>query len=342
MTTSLECLGWTDSLQQQLDALADPTLVPMRVTIEHQDRYTLLGESKQVDAHLRGLLLQEARDGGPRPVVGDWVALSEKGTIDHLFERHSAFQRVSPRGRVQVISANVDLVLIVTSCNAEFNLRRMERYLSAVWDSGADAAVVLTKIDLCEDPERYAQDLTSVVGDTPVFAVATPQGVGVEALSSVLSTGKTVALVGSSGVGKSTLANALLGVPLFKTAAIREDDAKGRHTTTRRELVLLSDERGILIDTPGMRELQISSADEGLETAFADVHALAAKCQFRDCRHLQEPGCAVRGEIAGPRLKNFQALRSEGLSSKKERNKAERSSHRGSTRGQKRKGKAKR
>jgi ribosome biogenesis GTPase len=243
---------------------------------------------------------------------------------------------------VQVISANVDLVLIVTSCNAEFNLRRMERYLSAVWDSGADAAVVLTKIDLCEDPERYAQDLTSVVGDTPVFAVATPQGVGVEALSSVLSTGKTVALVGSSGVGKSTLANALLGVPLFKTAAIREDDAKGRHTTTRRELVLLSDERGILIDTPGMRELQISSADEGLETAFADVHALAAKCQFRDCRHLQEPGCAVRGEIAGPRLKNFQALRSEGLSSKKERNKAERSSHRGSTRGQKRKGKAKR
>jgi ribosome biogenesis GTPase len=313
----------------------------MRVTIEHQDRYTLLGAEKQVDAHLRGLLLQEAQSGGPRPVVGDWVALAEQGTIHHLFERHSAFQRLSPRGRVQVIAANVDLVLIVTSCNAEFNLRRMERYLSAVWASGANAAVVLSKIDLCDDPEDYAKQLTEVVGETPVFAVATPQGIGVDALAALLSPGKTIALVGSSGVGKSTLANALLGVPLFKTAAIREEDAKGRHTTTRRELVLLSDQRGILIDTPGMRELQISSAEEGLETAFADIQALAASCQFRDCRHLQEPGCAVRGEVAANRLKNFQALRVEGVS-KKERGKAERSAHRGSTRGHKRKGKTKR
>ncbi len=342
MTTSLECLGWTDSLQQQFESLADATLVPMRVTIEHQDRYTLLGKTKHVDAHLRGLLLQDAQQGGPRPVVGDWVALSEQGTIYHLFERHSAFQRVSPRGKVQVISANVDLVLIVTSCNAEFNVRRMERYLSAVGDSGADSAVVLSKIDLCDDANTYAHELAGVVGTTPVFQVATPQGAGVDALAALLSAGKTIALVGSSGVGKSTLANALLGVPLFKTAAIREADAKGRHTTTRRELVLLSEQRGILIDTPGMRELQIGNADDGLETAFADVLALAADCQFRDCRHLQEPGCAVRGEIAPSRLKNFQALRSEGVSSKKERSKAERSAHRGNTRGRKRKGKAKR
>jgi ribosome biogenesis GTPase len=314
----------------------------MRVSIEHQDRYTLIGETKQCDAHLRGRLLQEAKRGGPRPVVGDWVGLSEEGTIHHLFERSTAFQRISPRGRVQVIAANVDQVFIVTSCNAEFNLRRIERYLSAVWDSGARAVVVLTKIDLCDDPDSYLAQLDDIIGDTPVFAVATPSGVGVDEIRPLLERGKSIALVGSSGVGKSTLANALLGVPLFKTAEIREEDAKGRHTTTRRELVVLSDDRGILIDTPGMRELQVTSAESGLDTAFADIQELAAQCQFRDCRHLQEPGCAVRDKISPSRLKNFQTLRAEGKSTRAEKSRTAKTVHRGSTRGGKRKGKTKR
>lgn len=342
MTIFLECLGWTEFFQAQRDALKDTSLVPMRVTIEHQDRYTLMGETEQLDAHLRGKLLQDAQRGGPRPVVGDWVGLSDQGTIHHLFKRSTAFQRMSPRGRVQVIAANVDLVLIVTSCNAEFNLRRIERYLSAVWESGAKAAVVLTKIDLCEDADSYQDQLAEIVGDTPFFPVAPPLGQGLEQLRPLLQPGKTIALVGSSGVGKSTLANALLGVHLFKTAAIREEDAKGRHTTTRRELVVLSDDRGILIDTPGMRELQVASAESGLTTAFADIQELAAHCQFRDCQHLKEPGCAVRGQISVSRLKNFQTLLAEGKSTRSEQSKMARTVHRGNTRGQKRKGKTKR
>ena len=341
MHRPLDSLGWTEELQTQLDALGDDSLTPMRVAIEHQDRYTIIGEHEERDAHLRGLLLKEAASGGPRPVTGDWVALSDKGTIDHVFERRTAFRRLSPRGQIQVISANVDLVMVVTSCNAEFNLRRMERYLSAVAESGAAAAVVLTKVDLCEDARSYLDKLSGIVGDTPVFAVATPSGTGVDDLRPLLAPGKTLALVGSSGVGKSTLANALLGVPLFKTAPIREDDAKGRHTTTRRELVLLSENRGILIDTPGMRELQLSQVESGIEVAFADVHRLSADCQFRDCRHLSEPGCAVRGQIPANRLKNFQALRLASASNRRERGVTDRKLHRSSKRGTKSRGKKK-
>lgn len=304
----------------------------MRVGIEHQDRFTVIGEQEQFDAHLSGRLLQEANAGGARPAVGDWVGVAESGSITHLFARRTAFRR-SQRGKVQVIAANIDQVLIVTSCNLEFNERRLERYLAAVWQSGAKPLVVLSKVDLCPSPEHYLERLKPIVTQVPVFPVATPSGTGIEAINSTLHQGQTIALVGSSGVGKSTLANALLGIEKFQTAAIREQDAKGRHTTTRRELALLPNDRGVLIDTPGMRELQLTAdGDDGVEDAFPDILELAADCQFRDCNHSKEPGCAVRGSVAASRLKSFQELVKASDSSRADRQRAQRTVHRGSTR----------
>ena len=329
---SLAELGWTDFFQEQLGDVSETTAVPMRVSIEHQDRYTVVGPSGIRDAHLTGNLLQEANSGGPRPAAGDWVAAVPDGPICHVFRRRTAFQRISPRGKLQVISANIDRVLIVTSCNAEFNIRRIERYLSAVSQSGARPALVLTKIDLCEDAQRYRDKLATVAGDTPIVMVATPTGEGVETLEPLLGPGITLALVGSSGVGKSTLANALMHEDKFATAAIREQDAKGRHTTTRRELVVLPEERGVLIDTPGMRELQLSGDKDEQQQAFTDILELAQECQFRNCAHMREPGCAVRGVIESSRLKNYQLIASETRTTSSVKRKTEKAVHRGSTR----------
>ncbi len=331
-SSSLAELGWTEFFEEQLGDVSEPAAVPMRVSIEHQDRYTIVGPSGVRDAHLTGKLLQEANRGGPRPAAGDWVAAIPEGPICHVFRRRTAFQRVSPRGKLQVISANIDRVLIVTSCNAEFNVRRIERYLSAVSQSGARPALVLTKIDLCDAPNYYRDQLQAVAGDTPIILVATPTGVGVDDIDPLLGPGLTLALVGSSGVGKSTLANALMHEYKFVTAAIREQDAKGRHTTTRRELVVLPDDRGILIDTPGMRELQLTADTDDQKRAFADIVELAQECQFRDCAHKSEPGCAVRGVIEESRLHNFHLIAHETRTTSATKKKTEKAVHRGSTR----------
>ncbi len=333
---TLAALGWTDFFQEQYDALEDESLRPMRVAIEHKDRFTVVGQSQGGDAHLTGLLLQNANRDGRRPAVGDWVVQADSGLIVHLFDRKSAFIRINSRGKPQVISANIDLVIVLTSCNAEFNVRRIERYLSAIGQSGAQSAIVLTKIDLCENYEKYRDALYEICGDTPVFPVATPLATGLSELQSMLHKGRTISLVGSSGVGKSTLANALLGYTLFETAEIRESDAKGRHTTTRRELAVLTDDRGIIIDTPGMRELHLGANKEGLDNAFADIQKLAASCQFRDCHHLKEPNCAVRGAIEEERLRNFHALVADGDRAKQYTKRAGKKLQRGSTRGRKR------
>ncbi|HLY81177.1 MAG TPA: ribosome small subunit-dependent GTPase A, partial [Caulobacteraceae bacterium] len=220
----------------------------------------------------------------------------------------------------QVVAANVDLALLVASMNADLNPRRLERYLATAWQSGAKPVVVLTKADLAEDPEGDIADAESVAFGTPVLPVSAVTGEGMAALAAWLKPGETAVLVGSSGVGKSSLVNALAGETLMATAAIREDDAHGRHTTTHRELIRLPPNAmvpgALILDTPGMRELGLLDADEGLSATFDDVEEIAAGCRFNDCHHGNEPGCAVRaaldsGELDPGRWKSFVKLQKE-------------------------------
>ena len=234
--------------------------------------------------------------------MGDWVVASvplagDLLTIHALLPRHSLVTRHAPTDHtapVQVIAANVDVVFIVASLNAELNLRRLERYLAVVWESGATPVVILSKADLDTDQEIHRSSVEAVAPGVEVIITSSISGSGIEAVRAHLAPGRTVAFIGSSGVGKSTLVNALAGYELLTTAGIREDDARGRHTTTRRQLVTLVD--GLVIDTPGMRELALLDGD-GLASTFDDIEQVARRCRFGDCRHASEPGCAVLAEI---------------------------------------------
>jgi ribosome biogenesis GTPase len=223
-------------------------------------------------------------------------AAEASATIHHLLPRRSAFVRKAIGGGAQVVAANVDVAFLVASLNADLNPRRIERYLATAWESGASPVVVLTKADLCDDCEAHKASIEAVALGVPVHVVSAVTGQGLADLSASFAPGQTAALLGSSGVGKSSLVNALAGSSLMVTQAIREEDARGRHTTTHRELVLLPGGR-LMLDTPGMRELGLWDAEAGVATTFADVEALVAECRFRNCAHGAEPGCAVRAAL---------------------------------------------
>ena len=313
--------GWSSALQNTFAPFAAEGLEPARVVIQQRGPYRLVTQAGEADGHLTGRF-EHAALPGDYPVTGDWVACAlrpgeEQADIHAVLPRASVFTRraAGPGGGMQTIAANVDVAMLATSLNGDLNLRRLERYLATAYESGADPVMLLTKSDACDDVATAVAEVEAIAFGIPVLAVSARTGEGLEAVRDHLKPGRTAVLVGSSGVGKSTLVNALAGEDLMATQGIREDDARGRHTTTHRELIRLPS-GALILDTPGMRELGLWEADAGLSATFADVEALEEQCRFSDCAHGKEPGCAVRaaledGRLGSDRWEGFQKLQRE-------------------------------
>jgi ribosome biogenesis GTPase len=318
---ALAPLGWRDDLDEAFAPYAAQGLDPARVVSQHRGVWELASEQGELDAEPAGRLRHEAASPVDFPAVGDWVAVappagSGRGRIEAVLPRRSVFlRRAAGEQEVeQVVAANVDVVLLLTALTEDFNVRRLERYLTLAWESGAEPVVVLSKADLARDLPSLLAEVDSVAIGVPVHTVSARTGEGVDELRSYLTEGRTVALLGSSGVGKSTLVNALLGEERQAVQGLR-NDGRGRHTTVRRELIPVPG-GGLLLDTPGMRELQLWDSDEGVERTFEDITSLAAQCRFNDCAHETEPGCAVlaaieAGELAPERLESYRKLQRE-------------------------------
>jgi len=321
----LESLGYTPFFSEQRERFGRPDLVPARVAAEGRGNYRLAGCRAPI-GELRGRLLHEL-DPSERPVVGDWVLVAdgeERAVIHYILERRTVMVRraAGSEADVQVIAANVDLFFIVTSANRDFNIRRLERYLAAVLDGGGHPAVVLNKIDLGSNVEGMLEEIAALGTGIPVLKVSALTGEGMDDLRTHLVPGKTFAFIGSSGVGKSSIINRLLGSETQSVRSLRRDD-KGRHATTRRELIELP-EGGILIDTPGMRELGLIEDEGGMDRVFRDIAELSEKCRFRDCKHQGEPGCAVAaaveaGELDESRLAGYHKLQQEIAAARRRR-----------------------
>ncbi len=315
-------LGWDPGHAGAWQTVAADGLQPGRVISEERGVHRVSLATGDIAAGISGRLRHaiELDPELPYPSVGDWVAVAADGAgnglIQAVLPRRSAIIRRGPIDRsipTQVLAANIDVAFLVTSLNADFNLRRLERYVAVAWESGAVPVVLLSKADLAADVDGMRLAAEASAPGVDVIAVSAVTGAGLEAVRAHLGVGRTVVFLGSSGVGKSSLVNALAGDAILATAAIREDDARGRHTTTRRQLVRLHE--GLVIDTPGLRELGLADGD-GLAETFGDVEAIAAGCRFSDCQHRTEPGCAVRaalvdGTLDRGRLEAFRKLERE-------------------------------
>ncbi len=308
--TVLASLGWDAVRTTEFAEHAQQGLVPGRIAVQHRGAYDVLTEEGELRCEVPQRLVREAATPAALPAVGDWVAVEPtdpgRGVIHAVLERRTAFSRLAAHDpgshttHEQVVAANVDVVFVVSPIDDDLSARRLDRYLTLAWESGARPVVLLTKADLVDDPSIAVAEVMSVAVGVPVHAVSVRTGAGLDAVLAELQPGTTAALLGSSGVGKSTLVNTLLGEELLATQEVR-GDGQGRHTTTRRELVKLP-HGGLVIDTPGMRELQLWVADHGLEEAFDDVTSLFSECRFNDCSHEVEPGCAVLAALADGRL----------------------------------------
>jgi ribosome biogenesis GTPase len=320
-------LGWGPDFEQAFEPHAATGLVPGRVAVQHRGAYgvyTASADSGPVPAEMSGRLRHEALSALDLPAVGDWVALrtepgAERAIIEAVLPRRTVFVRKAAsdqhRGaEEQVVAANVDVVFVVSALVDDLSSRRLERYLVLAWESGGRPAIVLTKADLCPDIPAALAEVEPIAVGVPVHVISNVTGEGLDELRPYFEGDSTVAALGSSGVGKSTLINRLAGNELQEVREVRAD-GRGRHTTTRRELIRVPG-GGLFLDTPGMRELQLWEADSGIEEAFEDVAALAAGCRFSDCAHVAEPGCAVlaaidEGSLDSARLENYRKLERE-------------------------------
>jgi ribosome biogenesis GTPase len=344
MALDLTALGWSPALGEAFAPYAARGLRPARVSLEHTHIYRVLTADGESLARIAGRLRHQASARTDYPAVGDWVAVEPDPhggdmRIRAVLPRRSRFSRRAA-GDVteeQIVAANIDTVFLVAGLDGDFNPRRLERYLLVAWESGASPVVVLNKADLADDPQARVAEVEAFARGVPVHAISckpalsepagtrvegrqeiaeSPRSPGsVDVLRQYLSHGQTAALLGSSGVGKSSIVNQLLGEELLRTRDVRDWDSRGRHTSTRRQLVMLPD-HGVLIDTPGMRELQLWETGEALAGTFGDIEDLAAACRFRDCRHRTEPGCAVVAAVAAAtiepeRLASFHKLADE-------------------------------
>ncbi len=287
-----------------------------RVSVSQGERGRVLIEGRETDAVVAGSVVYGAETAAGLPVTGDWVAARlvepELALIEQVLPRHSRIARraAGRRTEEQVLAANIDLAFIVCGLDGDYSARRLERYLVTIHEGGVEPVIVLNKADVCTNIETATRDARRIAGPARVLAISATTGLGCGEIEAMLRPGVTAVLLGSSGAGKSTLLNRLAGAELRKTASVRESDARGRHTTTARELIELPC-GAALIDTPGLRELQLWVAPESIAAVFDDIAELAAGCRFADCSHTTEPGCAVREAIGAGRLESFHKLRRE-------------------------------
>lgn len=325
---NLQDLGWNDHFATLFQPYLESGYKIGRISTEHKNRFQVFTEIGEIWATVSGKMRYSTLERNDFPAVGDWVVLdyldeltgyldSQVAIIQAVLPRNSKFSRKSAgkTSEEQIIATNIDTVFLVNALNLDFNIRRIERYLTLAWESGAMPVILLSKSDLCEDVQAKLLEVEACAPGVPIHPISCLTGDGIDELKHYVEAGQTVALLGSSGAGKSTLVNQLFGLEIQKTKEVREADNRGRHTTTSRELFVLP-QGGLLIDTPGMRELQLYGTGDGLYDAFEDIYEYASQCRFSDCQHETEPGCAIHralaeGSLVEDRYESFKKLQKE-------------------------------